>query len=413
MQIESWMMNMNKRRINSLTGFRWAVMLLIVSAGVASADLKIVKNESCSDPKSLGDRVLAGLNTITLPTVKGAHDSDFCMVAGKAYVVYEANDVQPGENPEWPFIYCALTIADMASGKPEQTVTFAASEMKFANETLPVGACMVPKITPLDNHTLRCFFTSEQPGKRQSQIWYRDFYVARASFDANIHRVELGTVEGVFPMQPQYQHRQAVAEGFPTPPKQHGLYMIDSFKMFDGRWHGVLNNFATGLMSWTEINPEWTRFTILGNIFQPAEARLSEASVNRLPDGTWLAIARQENRNHNYMFTRSQDGRHWTTAEYWPLIPNGMASKPTFDRFGDLYYLGWQESTKINGAFRSVFNIDVSRDGRHWERKYRFETDKSFQYPTFREYNGAIYLTVTQGDTSDSRKERIMFGRLE
>ncbi|HSH95964.1 MAG TPA: exo-alpha-sialidase, partial [Roseimicrobium sp.] len=77
------------------------------------------------------------------------------------------------------------------------------------------------------------------------------------------------------------------------------------------------------------------------------------------------------------------------------------------------YYLGWQESTQINKVSRSVFNVDVSKDGVTWERKYRFETEKSFQYPSFHQYNGAIYLTVTQGDTDASRKERIMFGRLE
>jgi hypothetical protein len=60
-----------------------------------------------------------------------------------------------------------------------------------------------------------------------------------------------------------------------------------------------------------------------------------------------------------------------------------------------------------------VFNLDVSRDGVHWERKYRFETDRSFQYPTFREHDGAIYLTVTQGDPGVGGKARIMFGRLE
>jgi hypothetical protein len=358
-------------------------------------------------------QILAGLHNITPTHVKGAHDADFCIVAGKAYVVYEANDVQPGENPEWPYIYSALTIVDVASGQPERTVVFAASEMKFANESLPVGACMVPKITPLNATTLRTFFASENPGKRQSQTWYRDFDIRRAAFADNIYRVELATAEGVFPMQPQAQCRQAVAEGFPNPQLKHGLCMIDSFKLFDGRWHAVLNNFATGIISWAEISADWTRFTILGNIFQPAAARLSEAAVNRLPDGTWLAIARQEYRDKNYLFSTSRDGRQWTTAEYRPLIPNGTNSKPTFDRFGDLYYLGWQEATQINGAFRSVFNIEVSRDGRHWERKYRFATDKSFQYPTFRQYDGVIYLTVTQGDSSDSRKERIMFGRIE
>ena len=42
----------------------------------------------------------------------------------------------------------------------------------------------------------------------------------------------------------------------------------------------------------------------------------------------------------------------------------------------------------------------------------RFETEKSFQYPTFREHDGASWLTVTQGDSDAARKERIMFGKL-
>jgi hypothetical protein len=93
---------------------------------------------------------------------------------------------------------------------------------------------------------------------------------------------------------------------------------------------------------------------------------------------------------------------------YRDFVARGDNSKPTFDRFGNLYYLGWQEKTRIEGVRRSVFNVDVSRDGRTWERKYRFETPESFQYPTFREHEGVIWLCVTQG-----RKERIMFGRLE
>jgi hypothetical protein len=365
------------------------------------------------NPRQAGDRVLENLANVCPPTVKGAHDADFCMLHGKAYVVYEANDIEPGENPAWPHVYTALSVVNAASGEVEQTVTFAASGMSYANETLPTGACMVPKIVPLNDLTLRCFFASESPGSRESQTWYRDFDVGRGAFGEDIHPVEIVTTAGIFPMQPQHIYRQAVSEGFPNPPQSFGLYMVDGFKKFDERWYAVLNNFAAGLISWAQTNAEFTRFTILGNFYEPAAARLSEAAVNRLPDGTWLAIARQEHLGCNYMFVQSRDGRLWTAGEFRPLIPNGAASKPTFDRFGDLYYLGWQEATRINGVTRSVFNVEASRDGRQWERKYRFETDKSFQYPTFREHEGAIYLTVTQGDYSDSRKERIMFGRLE
>lgn len=66
----------------------------------------------------------------------------------------------------------------------------------------------------------------------------------------------------------------------------------------------------------------------------------------------------------------------------------------------------WKES-------RSIFNIEVSRDGVEWRSKYRFESSKSFQYPSLHEYRSEVYLTVTQGDTSPSRKEHIMLGKLE
>ena len=57
------------------------------------------------NPKDAGDRVLAGLTNVCAPEVKGAHDSDFVIAGRKAYIVYEANEVQPGEGADWPFIY--------------------------------------------------------------------------------------------------------------------------------------------------------------------------------------------------------------------------------------------------------------------------------------------------------------------
>lgn len=366
------------------------------------------------NPKHAGDRVLAGLVNVCAPQVKGAHDSDFVIVDGKAYIVYEANDVQPGEQPDWPFVYCALSVLDVASGRVEQTLTFAASEMRFDNETLPVGACFVPHLLQKDARTLRCFFASEDlRAGSEAQTWYRDYDLTRGTFDGCIHRAEIETDQGIFPMQPRAFHQHAAAKGFRGEPMQFGLYPVDGFKRFDGRVHAVLNNFPGGQLAWAVLNPALDRFTVLGDFFLPHEAKLTEAAVNRLPDGSWLAISRQENRDMNYMFAASPDGRTWTPHEYRPHVVNGTNSKPVFECFGGVYYLGWNEATQVNGAYRSVFNLDVSRDGIRWERKYRFETDKSFQYPTLREYAGAIYLTVTQGDYSDSRKERIMFGKLE
>jgi len=193
----------------------------------------------------------------------------------------------------------------------------------------------------------------------------------------------------------------------------HGLYMIDSFKRFGGRVYAVLNSFAGGQNALATLNESMDRFTVIGDYFLPNEAKLTESAVNRLPDGTRCAISRREDGDRNYMFAQSPDGIHWSPHESRGLVSNGTRSKPTFGLFGGVYHLGWQGATRIDGAHRSVFNIEVSRDGENWERKYRFETDRSFQYPVFREYEGIVYLTVTQGGQSDSRKERIMFGRLE
>jgi hypothetical protein len=73
----------------------------------------------------------------------------------------------------------------------------------------------------------------------------------------------------------------------------------------------------------------------------------------------------------------------------------GAGSKLTLDKFGDTYYLGWQEGARIDGMSRSVFNLDASKDGKQWVCKYGFETPKSSQYPVFAEYNGSLDVAVT------------------
>lgn len=157
------------------------------------------------------------------------------------------------------------------------------------------------------------------------------------------------------------------------------------------------------------VHDDFATFEIIGHYNEPQAEQLSESAVNRLPDGAWMAICRND--RGNYHFTTSPDGRTWSIGSPMPHVPNGTNSKPAFDRFGGIYYLGWQENTRFQGVGRSVFNADISRDGKTWERKYRFETPKSFQYPAFHEHDGTIWLAVTQGDTDPSRKERIMFGQ--
>lgn len=365
------------------------------------------------DAKAAADKVMAGLIKVTGPDVRGAHDSHLAVVGDRAYVIAEVNDRQAGEAAGWPFIYVALSIVDLRNERLLDVMTVARSEQAFANETLPVGACFVPRVKQVGPQTLRCWFASEQPGKRQSQTYYRDLDLATMTFEREIHRMRLTTSGGTFDLQPAPFHADAAKQGFKRKPSDAGLYLFDAFKEFDGQTYVAINNYLGAQQALCTLNAAADTLTIVGHFNGPGEPALTEPAVNRLPDGTWLAISRKENGDRNYWFSESQDGKTWTTGGEKDFVRKGAASKPTFDRFKGVYYLGWQESTQIGKVSRSVFNLDVSADGKHWERKYRFETTKSFQYPTFVEADGAIWFSVTQGDADPSRKERIMFGRLE
>ena len=364
------------------------------------------------EPKSAADRVMQGLTNICASSVKGAHDSDFIIVDGKAYIVYIANDRQPGENPKWDFLYVALSVVDVKSGTVEKAVPFASANRVYENAKLPLGAAFVPRVIRKDERTLRCFFNSENPGAFEAQTWAIDYDLGRGTFENRIYKARLKTAQGLFDMQPQPFYQDAVAHGFAGKPLDYGLYVFDH-KAFDGKIYFALNNYPVGQNALAVLGEDKLTFEVLGHYNEPATMKLTESAVNRLPDGTWLAICRQEGGTRNYSFAQSKDGKTWTPGEYRNVVRNGTSSKPTFERFNGVYYLGWQEATGTGTVNRSVFNVEVSRDCVNWERKYRFVTDKSFQYPTFREYQGSVYLAVTQGDVSESRKERIMFGKLE
>ena len=365
------------------------------------------------DAKAAGDKVMAGLIKVTGTQVKGAHDSHLAIVGDRAFVIAEANDRQAGEAAGWPFIYATLSIVDLPNERLLDVMTVARSEQAFANETLPVGACFVPRVKQIGPETLRCWFASEQPGKRQSQTYYRDLDLRTMTFEPEIHRMKLQTSDGIFDLQPKYLYADAAKQGFQRNPVDAGLYLFDNFKEFDGRTYIAINNYLGAQQALCTMNAAADTLTVVGHFNGPGEPALTEPAVNRLPDGTWLAICRKENGDRNYWFSESKDGKTWTIGGEKDFVKNGAASKPTFDKFNGIYYLGWQERTQIDKVSRSIFNIDVSTDGKHWERKYRFETTKSFQYPTLVEANGQIWLCVTQGDSDPSRKERIMFGRLE
>ena len=100
------------------------------------------------------------LVTVTAPQIKGAHDAEMAIVDKRAFIVAEVNDVKGGESAAWPEIYCAMSIVNLDTLEVEKVIPFARSEQAFENETLPVGACFVPRILQTDAKTLRCYFAS-------------------------------------------------------------------------------------------------------------------------------------------------------------------------------------------------------------------------------------------------------------
>jgi len=306
-------------------------------------------------------------------------------------------------------MYCVLTVVNLKTLRVEKTHLLAKAGQAFANVTLPHAQIFVPRIIRKDEHTLRTYFCS-QPAKEQAVTWCRDFDLRTQTFEGRIHKAKLKTAAGVFDMEPRHFHADAAAQGFTKLSVNHGLYLFDSFKEFDGRRYVALNNFPGKQNALAVLQDDFMTFEVIGHYNEPQSQQLSESAVNRLPDGTWMAICRND--AGNYHFTTSKDGKTWTVGEPKPFVPNGLNSKPTFDKFGGVYYLGWQENTRVHDCNRSVFNVDISRDGVGWERKYRFESPHSFQYPTLHEHQGVIWLTVTQSDHKGS-SDRIMFGNLE
>jgi predicted neuraminidase len=367
-------------------------------------DLKLVPKDW--DAALAGDEVMKRLVKVTAPQVKGAHDAEFVCVGDRAYIVEHDNDVAPGHGAG-AAMYCVLTVVNLQTLQVEKTHLLAKAGQAYANVTLPESQVFVPRIIRKDEQTLRTYFCSKS---EHEQTWYRDFDLRTQSFDENIHKAKLRTAAGTFDMQPRHFHADAAAQGFTKPPINHGLYIFDSFKEFDGRNYVALNNFPGKQNALAVLHDDFTTFEIIGHYNEPQSQQLSESAVNRLPDGTWMAICRND--GGNYHFTTSRDSNAWTVGETKPFVPNGLNSKPTFDKFGDVYYLGWQENTRVHGCNRSVFNVDISSDGKTWQRKYRFESPHSFQYPTFHEHDGKIWLTVTQSDHGGS-SDRIMFGKLE
>jgi hypothetical protein len=184
----------------------------------------------------------------------------------------------------------------------EKRIPIARAGQAFENSTLPMGACFVPRILRKDERTLRCYFSSGQPGEGQTQPWFIDFDLEKLAFSTSIHRAMLKTKAGILPMQPQRFFDDAVAHGFKGNPADHSLYIIDSFKVHDGKTYVGINNFDSGHNALAVLNEELDTFELVGHFTEPLGMFLTECAVNRLPDGTWMAICRQDAGVRNYAF---------------------------------------------------------------------------------------------------------------
>jgi hypothetical protein len=209
-------------------------------------------------------------------------------------------------------------------------------------------------VLPLRRHVVAARQRQPLALRRQPQTYFLDFNLDTLSFEGRLHRAKIKTAAGVFDMQPQGFYQDAVAQSFTRPPKQHGLAIIDSLKSLDGITYSILNNFAIGQNALLVLNPALSTFEVLGSFNQSSEMTFTGSVVNRLPDGTWLAICRQDGGERNYRFASGKDGKGWSRHEYRAFVLNGANSKPVFEIFYGIYYLGWQEITLINNFSRSV-----------------------------------------------------------
>jgi len=358
------------------------------------------------------DAVMARLVTVTAPQVKGAHDAHFAIAGNRAYVVSTANDERPGEGDTWDFEYATLSIVNLDTLKVERIVPIAKNGQAFANATLPDGGCSAPRILQKDENTLRVFFSAHSKTD-QEQIWFRDFNLRSGEFANEIHRMKLKTSAGVFDLQPVYYWNDAVLRGFKGKSRNFGMYMFSFYKDADGKTYTNLNNFRTKQNALAVLNDAMDTVEIIGHFNEPQSAGLSEAAINKTPSGDWMAIVRSDKNNKDYYFTTSAGGKKWSKGKTMPFVPSGGGSKPVFEKFNGVYYLGWQED-----AARTIFNIDVSTDCENWTRKYRFETPLTFQYPTLQQHDGKIYISVTTGEKGVTKdvttgKVKILFGVLE
>ncbi len=351
-------------------------------------------------PKAAGHAAMAEMLCISTAEMKGTHDAQYVFANGKAYIVYEANNEMAGDLETYEKEYAALAIVDIDSFTVENVEKFAYGNQVYANVTLPKGSAFVPRVIRKDENTLRFFF-SNIVKDTSAYIYYVDYYLATDTFAENAYRLQIMTSRGEEDFSAEVYAELFRADGHECLDGYMGHYLFDIFDIGNTKYI-ALNNFHCGQNSLAKFNDTYDCVEIIGNIGGVFDnIKTTESGIVQLKDGTWMAILRNETGDKNYRFSYSKDGKTWSLPRSEDFVKNGTTSKPTLARFGEYYFMGWNEIS------RSLFHIAYSLDAKTWKTLYSFYAPTTFQYPEFNMHNGQMYFSVTTGS-----KEQIWFGKL-
>lgn len=352
-------------------------------------------------PKAAGDAVMQNMIRISSDEMKGTHDADHVYANGKVYAVYEANNEKSGDPGTYEKEYCALAVIDLESFKVESIEKFAWGEQKYSNTTMLKGSAFVPRVIRKNENTLRFFFSNNAADSSSGYIYYVDYDLATEAFDNSAYRLKIMTPNGAVDFSAEVYAELFRADGHNCDNSTIGHFLFDIFDA-DGTKYIALNNFRGAQNSLAKFNDAYDCVEIIGNIggsYQ--EYRTTESGIIQLKDGSWMSILRNHAGSNIYSFSYSKDGTEWTDPVYEDFMTTGYTSKPTLDRFGDYYFMGY------NDLSRGLFHLAYSLDAKNWTVLYSFHSPTTFQYPKFEIYEGQMYFSVTMGN-----KEQIYFGKL-
>ncbi len=352
-------------------------------------------------PKAAADEVMQSMIRISSDEMKGTHDAQYVFANGKAYVVYEANNEKAGDPGTYEKEYSALAIVVLRSFTVESIEKFAYGQQEYSNVKLLKGSAFVPRVIRKDENTLRFFFSNIAVSGSSGYIYYVDYDLNTESFDDSAYRLNIMTENGPVYFTAQIYAKLFRESGHACDDSTFGHFLFDIFDVGNTKYV-ALNNYRGAQNSLAKFNDSYDCIEIIGNIGGSYDSyRTTESGIMQLKDGTWMAILRNHVGDKNYLFSYSEDGTEWSEPKREEWVTNGTTSKPTLARFGDYYFMGWNELS------RGLFHLAYSKDAKSWTTLYSFHSATTFQYPEFDMYDGQMYFSVTTGN-----KEQIYFGKL-